>query len=55
MYNVLLFHGNNGYANARQCYITPTLPVVFKITDSQYIRKGRCQDVNTVFYIEMNA
>jgi hypothetical protein len=27
-YVILLFHSNNGYANAPQCYVTRTLPVL---------------------------
>ena len=29
-YVILLFHGNNGYANAPQYYFTSTLPVLFE-------------------------
>ena len=28
-YVILFFHGNNGYANALQCYVIRTLPVLF--------------------------
>jgi len=27
-YVILLFHGNDGYANAPQCYVIRTLPVL---------------------------
>jgi len=29
---LLLFHGHNGYANAPECYIIRTLPVLFYTT-----------------------
>ena len=29
---LLLFHGNNGYTNASQCYDARTLPVLFSIS-----------------------
>jgi hypothetical protein len=28
--NMLLFHGNNGYAKAPQCHVTCTLPVLLR-------------------------
>ena len=30
MQYILLVHGNNGYAKARQCYVTRTLPVLLE-------------------------
>jgi hypothetical protein len=30
-YVILLLHGNNGYANALECYVTRTLPVMFTV------------------------
>ena len=33
MYYLLLFHGNNGYANVLQCYVIRTLRVLF----TQYV------------------
>ena len=29
IFNALLFHGYSGYANAPQCYVIRTLPVLF--------------------------
>ena len=34
MCNTLLFHGNNGYANAPQCYVIRALPVMCKYTST---------------------
>jgi hypothetical protein len=31
MKHLLLFHGNNGYANAPQCHAVRTLPLFFKV------------------------
>ena len=28
---ILIFHGNNGYVNALQCYVTRTLPIFVQI------------------------
>jgi len=41
MYYLLLFHGNNGYANAPQCYVLCTLPVL--------LNTGTVLDVSHVF------
>jgi hypothetical protein len=34
-YVILPFHGNNGYANAPQCYVIPILHVLFHLTVDQ--------------------
>ena len=33
MYCSLVFHGNNGFANVPQCYVTRTLPLVIAQMD----------------------
>ena len=40
MYYRLIFHGNNGYANAPHCYVIRTLPV--------FLNTGRVLDVSHV-------
>jgi hypothetical protein len=46
---LLLFHSNNGYANAPQCYVTRTLQIiktyiVLDMTSWNQIAWGRCTD-----------
>jgi hypothetical protein len=40
MYYLLFSQGNNGYANAPQCYVIGTLPVlfIFKVIDRIFVR-----------------
>ena len=41
----MLFHGKNGYANARQCYVYTTLPVLFGFVCH------RCSTVSPVLFL----
>ena len=45
------FHGNNGYANASQCHIIRTLPILFSFQDKQteYTHRNNCAHMFRTF------
>jgi hypothetical protein len=44
---LLLYHGNNAYANAPQCYVIRTLPVLLGFTTA--VRLSNLEDVKDTF------
>jgi hypothetical protein len=43
MYCLLLFHCNNSYTNAPQCYVKCTLPVLFKMWNLKFSLQWLCR------------
>jgi hypothetical protein len=55
MYYLLLSHGNNGYANAPQCYVIRTLPVFYNLPwISVSLRHTKQHAINTYSGIKIS-
>jgi len=53
MQYVLIFHSNDGYVNALQCYVVPTVPVLFGIVVVTHVccLKKALWPIDTELYI----
>jgi hypothetical protein len=53
--HLLLFHGNNGYTNAPQCYVIRTLPVLFSSYFATEVFLFHCGTKISDFKLEISS